>query len=79
MRSEGLTRIEATEDAQDEWVEHVAEVAQESLMSKGNSWYVGANIPGKPRVVMPYCGGQPMYQDRCQEVAEKGYEGFVLS
>jgi cyclohexanone monooxygenase len=79
MRSEGLTRIEATEEAQDEWVEHVAEVAQESLMSKGNSWYVGANIPGKPRVVMPYCGGQPMYQDRCAEVAAKDYEGFVRS
>jgi cation diffusion facilitator CzcD-associated flavoprotein CzcO len=79
MREHGLTRIEATEEAQDEWVEHVADVAQESLMSKGNSWYVGANIPGKPRVVMPYCGGQPIYQERCAAVAEKGYEGFVLS
>jgi len=57
-------------------VEHVAEIAQHSLFGKANSWYVGANIPGKPRVVMPYCGGQPMYNERCSDVARRGYEGF---
>jgi len=79
MRQEGLTRVEATEEAQDEWVQHVAEVAELSLMGKGDSWYVGANIPGKPRVVMPYAGGQPMYKARCEAVRDKGYEGFVLT
>jgi cyclohexanone monooxygenase len=45
-------------------------------MGKANSWYVGANIPGKPRVVMPYTGGQPLYRERCAAVVERGYEGF---
>ncbi|MCE2392070.1 MAG: NAD(P)/FAD-dependent oxidoreductase [Proteobacteria bacterium] len=76
MQDNGKTRIEASEAAQDSWVEHVAEVSQYSLMGKSNSWYVGANIPGKPRVVMPYTGGQPMYRERCQAVVDAGYEGF---
>jgi cation diffusion facilitator CzcD-associated flavoprotein CzcO len=76
MREQGKTRVEATEDAQDAWVEHVAEVSKESLMSQANSWYVGANIPGKPRVVMPYTGGQPMYRERCDAVVDADYEGF---
>jgi cation diffusion facilitator CzcD-associated flavoprotein CzcO len=76
MREQGKTRVEATEPAQDAWVEHAAEVAQASLFSKANSWYVGANIPGKPRVVMPYTGGQPLYKERCEAVVKGGYEGF---
>ena len=76
MREQGKTRIEAAEDAQDAWVEHVAEVSKATLMGKANSWYVGANIPGKARVVMPYTGGQPMYRERCEAVAKADYEGF---
>jgi cation diffusion facilitator CzcD-associated flavoprotein CzcO len=76
MRDHGWTRVEATEAAQDAWVEHVADVAQYSLFGRANSWYVGANIPGKPRVVMPYTGGQPMYRERCAAVVDAGYEGF---
>jgi len=76
MRKQGETRIEATEDAQDSWVEHVAEVSEQSLMAQANSWYVGANIPGKPRVVMPYAGGQPLYRERCAAVVDADYEGF---
>jgi cation diffusion facilitator CzcD-associated flavoprotein CzcO len=72
----GATRIEVTEEAQDAWVEHVAEVAKASLFGQADSWYVGANIPGKPRVVAPYTGGQPMYRERCEAVANAGYEGF---
>jgi cation diffusion facilitator CzcD-associated flavoprotein CzcO len=72
----GWSRIEATEDAQDAWVEHVAEVGQASLFAQANSWYVGANVPGKPRVVMPYAGGLPGYRVRCDAVAHAGYEGF---
>jgi cation diffusion facilitator CzcD-associated flavoprotein CzcO len=78
MRERGWTRVEATEEAQEEWVEHVAEVAQESLFGRANSWYVGANIPGKPRVVMPYTGGQPMYRERCAAVSSSGYDGFTF-
>jgi cation diffusion facilitator CzcD-associated flavoprotein CzcO len=76
MRKQGKTRIEASEAAQDAWVEHVAEISKESLMSQANSWYVGANIPGKTRVVMPYTGGQELYRERCAAVVNNGYEGF---
>jgi cation diffusion facilitator CzcD-associated flavoprotein CzcO len=76
MRRHGKTRVEATEAAQDAWVEHVAEVAKFSLFSRANTWYTGANIPGKPRVVMPYTGGQPLYRERCEAVVRAGYEGF---
>ena len=79
MRGKGLVRAEATEAAQAAWSEHVAELARHSLMGAANSWYVGANIPGKPRVVMPYTGGQILYKERCAEVVEAGYEGFELS
>jgi cation diffusion facilitator CzcD-associated flavoprotein CzcO len=78
MRKNGKTRIEATEAAQDAWVAHVAEVAQFSLFGRANSWYVGANIPGKPRVVMPYTGGQVLYRERCEAVRSAGYQGFEL-
>jgi cyclohexanone monooxygenase len=56
----------------------VVEVGEQSLFGKANSWYVGANIPGKPRVVMPYAGGQPLYRERVEAVTSAGYEGFEL-
>lgn len=71
--------IEATEQAQDNWVAHVNEVANATLLPQANSWYVGANIPGKPRVFMPYAGGVGVYRKRCDEVAARGYEGFTLN
>ena len=76
MKEAGKTRVEATPSAQDSWVEHVAEVSEYSLLGTGNSWYVGANIPGKPRVVSPYAGGQPLYRERCEAVVDSGYEGM---
>ena len=79
LRDHGLSRIEAKDDAQEEWVSHVSEIADGTLYVKANSWYVGANVPGKSRVFMPYVGGLDVYRARCQEVAEKGYEGFALS
>ena len=71
--------IEATEAAQDDWVAHVNEVAQATIFPHANSWYLGANVPGKPRVFMPYIGGFPVYRDKCNEVAAKGYEGCVVA
>lgn len=71
--------IEATEDAQDEWVAHVNEVAEPTIFPLANSWYMGANVPGKPRVFMPYIGGFPVYRDKCNEVAAAGYQGFALT
>lgn len=71
--------IEATEDAQDAWVAHVNEVAEPTIFPLANSWYMGANVPGKPRVFMPYIGGFPVYRDKCDEVAAAGYQGFALT
>jgi cyclohexanone monooxygenase len=73
-----LETIEATSDAEDGWVAHVAEVAEATLFPRANSWYVGANIPGKPRVFMPYLGGVGNYRTHCDAVAGKGYEGFSV-
>jgi cyclohexanone monooxygenase len=78
MRERDVGRVEATLEAQDAWVDHVNEVAGETLYPTCNSWYLGANVPGKPRVFMPYLGFPP-YVEKCNEVAARGYEGFVLS
>jgi cyclohexanone monooxygenase len=78
LRANGFRRIEPDRQAQDEWVQHVNEVADSTLYPLANSWYVGANIPGKPRVFMPYVGGFAGYKRKCDVVAGNGYEGFVL-
>ena len=70
--------IEATEDAQDAWVAHVNEVANQTLWVSCHNWYQGYNIPGKPRVFMPLPGFPP-YVEKCEEVVANGYEGFLLS
>jgi cation diffusion facilitator CzcD-associated flavoprotein CzcO len=79
MRKHGVATIEATPEAEAQWTAHVAEVANASLMPEADSWYLGANIPGKPRVFMPYLGGVGPYRQTCDEVAAKGYEGFAFS
>ena len=79
MRERGMTRIEPTQDAERDWVRHVNEVADSTLYPLANSWYIGANIPGKPHVFMPYVGGFAGYKKRCDAVAANGYEGFTRS
>jgi cyclohexanone monooxygenase len=74
-----MSVIEAAHAAQEAWVAHVNEVADTTLFPRAASWYMGANVPGKPRVFMPYIGGLPAYQAKCDEVAANGYEGFSLS
>jgi cyclohexanone monooxygenase len=76
MRENGATLVDAQETAQDDWVRHVAEVAEGTLMPQANSWYMGANIPGKPRVFLPYAGGFMNYRRICREIAADGYRGF---
>ena len=78
MRDVGATTIEARLEDEDAWVEHVNEVSKVSLRSTCSSWYVGANIPGRPIVFMPYIGGFPIYVQKCNEVMSNGFEGFVL-
>jgi cyclohexanone monooxygenase len=76
LRDHDLTRIEAEQWAEDAWVQHNNEVAARTLYPLANSWYVGANIPGKPRVFMPYVGGVTAYKKKCDDVAANGYQGF---
>ncbi|WP_291858609.1 NAD(P)/FAD-dependent oxidoreductase [Bradyrhizobium sp.] len=78
MRDRGLDSMEAKQDAEDKWVSHVNEVAQGTLYPQANSWYMGANIPGKPQIFMPYIGGVGVYRQICNDVAAKGYEGFNM-
>ena len=79
LRDRGIGTIEAETGAQDAWVRHVNEVADRTLFPLANSWYMGANIPGKPRVFMPYVGGFAIYRQKCNEVTARDYEGFSLS
>lgn len=79
MRERGFAAIEPEERAEEEWVSHVGELAGRTLRYTCSSWYLGVNIPGKPRVFMPYIGGFPRYVERCNEIAGKGYEGFALT
>ena len=76
----GCTSIEAQEQSAEIWTDHVRETADATLLPKvQHSWYLGANIPGKPRVFMPYAGGLNIYRKICDNVAEEGYKGFELN
>ncbi len=80
MRAKGLTRVETTEAAMDAWVAQVNAAASATLLPQAqHSWYLGANVPGKPRVFMPYAGGMAHFRRICDEVAAKDYEGFAFS
>jgi cation diffusion facilitator CzcD-associated flavoprotein CzcO len=81
MRKTGKTTIEAMPEAQDKWVAHVNEIVDKTLMTGANSWYMSANIAGKPRAFLPYLGpaGVGGYRKTCDEVAGNGYEGFALA
>jgi cyclohexanone monooxygenase len=78
MRARGVSRIEATDEAEREWVQHVRTLAEATLYPLAQSLYVGANIPGKPRVFMPYVAGCGTYRQECDEVAGVEYRGFAL-
>ena len=80
MRSHDLERIEARPEAMDDWVEQVNAAANATLLPQAtHSWYLGANVPGKPRVFMPYAGGMVRYREICADIAAKNYEGFTLT
>ncbi len=75
----GVEVVEANADAEEAWVVHVNELSEKTLFPLADSWYLGANIPGKPRVFMPYSGGVGNYRKKCDEVAAANYEGFALT
>src|SRR3954466_251171 len=80
MRAHGLERIEHTPAAADKWVEQVNTAASATLLPLAtSSWYLGANVPGKPRVFMPYAGGMARYRQICADVATNNYRGFAFS
>lgn len=80
MREHGFNRIETTAEAMDSWVAQVNAAAAATLLPQAkHSWYLGANVPGKPRVFMPYAGGMAHYRKICAKVAARNYEGFVLT
>jgi len=79
LRAHGFDTIEPTELAEAGWMRHVADAAAITLFPQANSWYIGANVPGKPRVFMPYAAGVDAYAAVCAEVVERGYLGFRLS
>jgi cyclohexanone monooxygenase len=79
LREHGYRVVEASAESQASWTKHVQEVAEGTLFVKANSWYLGANVPGKPRVFMPYLGGVGHYRDVCDGVAAAGYSGFMLT
>jgi cation diffusion facilitator CzcD-associated flavoprotein CzcO len=74
----GYSGIEATPDAVDNWIAECGRRAEATLFTKANSWYLGANVPGKPRVFMLFLGGFATYNDICTEVVDAGYKGFNL-
>jgi len=78
IRANDKAVIEPTAEGEEAWVRHHDETAGATLISKTDSWYLGTNVPGKPRRVLSYCGGVGTYRQKCADVADAGYEGFVL-
>lgn len=76
-RAQGITVIEPTQEAEDDWVDRVNAAADQTLYPRAGSWYMGANIPGKPRVFMPFVGGMGVYRQFCDDVIADGYRGFI--
>jgi cation diffusion facilitator CzcD-associated flavoprotein CzcO len=79
LENNRISSIEATEDSMEKWVGHVNDAANVTLMPYAkHTWYYGANVPGKPRVFMPYAGGMARYRAICQDIADQSYPGFQL-
>jgi cyclohexanone monooxygenase len=79
LREFGVDRIDAEQHAEESWMQHVKDVVANTLYLKANSWYIGANVPGKPHVFLPYLGGHGAYRKKCDDIAAAGYPGFVLT
>ena len=79
LRERDVDIVDTDPQAEVEWVQHVNDIADQTMFMLADSWYLGANIPGKPRVFMPYAGGVGPYRERCDEIAANSYEGFVMS
>ncbi|MDT7579558.1 MAG: hypothetical protein QOK35_822, partial [Pseudonocardiales bacterium] len=78
VRDQGRSTVEPTREAEDAWVAHHEETSGATLIANTTSWYLGSNVPGKPRRVLSYCGGVGTYRQKCDEVAASGYPGFDI-
>ena len=78
LKQRQQTSIEASPEAEAAWCRHSTEAVTPTMLPQANSWYMGANVPGKPRMFMPYAGGLHTYTEICKQVTEKGYEGFII-
>ena len=79
MQAHGQHTVACTLQAEDDWMAHAQEVASKTLFASANSWYTGANIPGKPRAFLPYIGGLGNYTAICKDVTAAGYRGFTFT
>ena len=79
LRERAIDVVDVDPEFEVEWVQHVNDIADQTMYMLADSWYLGANIPGKPRVFMPYAGGVGAYRERCDEIAAEGYTGFTMS
>jgi hypothetical protein len=78
MRAHDLRVCEPTAAAEEQWIEHHEELANATLVTKTDSWYMGCNVPGKPRRLLSYVGGVGAYRQKCDEAAASGYAGFAM-
>ena len=79
LREQGKSVIEPTTEGEDAWVAHHEETANATLVTKTHSWYLGSNVPGKPRRLLSYIGGVGTYRQKCTEEAAAGYPAFRIS
>ncbi|KAF2500378.1 FAD/NAD(P)-binding domain-containing protein [Lophium mytilinum] len=79
LRKEGITYIDATKEAEESWRKNVTELSDKTLFPGTSSWYMGANIPGKPREQLNYAGGIPLYNKECRESLDNGFAGFITA
>jgi hypothetical protein len=79
MQKNGLAAVEPTREAEDRWMEHVYQLGQRSLLTKAQTWYVGANVSGKPKGLSLYTGGFQKYREHCTLAAQDGYRNFSFA
>ena len=79
LREQDIKYIDATREAEEDWRRKVTEISDKTLFPGTLSWYMGANVPGKPREQLNYTGGIPLYEKECRNALDNGFEGFITA
>ena len=79
LKEDGIDYCDATQEATETWRQKVTELSNKTLLPCTSSWYMGANVPGKPREQLNYAGGFPLYEKECREVLNNGLQGFIMA